>query len=39
MVDRYLALWAVALSLLGLTSFYMFRLLFETFYGHVPRPR
>src|SRR5260221_7789420 len=33
MVDRYLALWAVGLVTAGLTSFYMFRLLFETFYG------
>src|SRR5882762_7203482 len=33
MVDRYLTLWAVGLVTAGLTSFYMFRLLFETFYG------
>ena len=33
MVDRYLALWAVGLITAGLTSFYMFRLLFETFFG------
>jgi NADH-quinone oxidoreductase subunit L len=33
MLDRYLALWAVGLITAGLTSFYMFRLLFETFYG------
>jgi NADH-quinone oxidoreductase subunit L len=33
MVDRYLALWGVGLITAGLTSFYMFRLLFETFYG------
>jgi NADH-quinone oxidoreductase subunit L len=33
MVDRYLALWAVGLITAGLTSFYMFRLLLETFYG------
>jgi NADH-quinone oxidoreductase subunit L len=33
MVDRYLALWAVGLLTAGLTSFYMFRLLFETFFG------
>ncbi len=33
MMDRYLALWAVGLITAGLTSLYMFRLLFETFYG------
>ncbi len=38
MVDRYLALWAVGLVTAGLTSFYMFRLLFETFYGRSRLP-
>jgi NADH-quinone oxidoreductase subunit L len=33
MLDRYLALWAVGIATAGLTAFYMFRLLFETFYG------
>jgi len=33
MMDRYLALWAVGIITAGLTAFYMFRLLFETFYG------
>ncbi|HEV8075006.1 MAG TPA: NADH-quinone oxidoreductase subunit L [Candidatus Acidoferrum sp.] len=33
MVDRYLALWVLGLITAGLTSLYMFRLLFETFYG------
>ncbi len=33
MMDRYVALWAVGLITAGLTAFYMFRLLFETFYG------
>jgi NADH-quinone oxidoreductase subunit L len=33
MLDRYVALWAVAIVIAGLTAFYMFRLLFETFYG------
>jgi NADH-quinone oxidoreductase subunit L len=33
MMDRYLALWSVGVITAGLTSFYMFRLLFETFYG------
>jgi NADH-quinone oxidoreductase subunit L len=33
MMDRYIALWAVGLVTAGLTAFYMFRLLFETFYG------
>jgi len=33
MMDRYLALWAVGLITAGLTAFYMFRLLFEVFYG------
>ena len=33
MLDRYLFLWVVGLLTAGLTAFYMFRLLFETFYG------
>ena len=33
MMDRYFALWAVGLITAGLTAFYMFRLLFEVFYG------
>ena len=33
MLDRYLALWVVGIVLAGLTALYMFRLLFETFYG------
>jgi NADH-quinone oxidoreductase subunit L len=33
MLDRYLAVWAVGLITAGLTAFYMFRLLFEVFYG------
>ena len=33
LLDRYLALWAVGIVTTGLTTFYMFRLLFETFYG------
>lgn len=33
MLDRYLALWVVGIVSAGLTSLYMFRLLFETFYG------
>jgi NADH-quinone oxidoreductase subunit L len=33
MMDRYLALWVVGIVTAGLTAFYMFRLLFETFYG------
>jgi NADH-quinone oxidoreductase subunit L len=33
MGDRYLALWAIGLITAGLTAFYMFRLLFETFFG------
>jgi NADH-quinone oxidoreductase subunit L len=33
MLDRYLALWAVGIVSAGLTAVYMFRLLFETFYG------
>jgi len=32
-VDRYLALWIVGLITAGLTAFYMFRLLFLTFFG------
>ena len=38
MLDRYLALWAVGLVTAGLTSFYMFRLLFKTFYGRSRLP-
>jgi NADH-quinone oxidoreductase subunit L len=38
MLDRYLALWAVGLTTAGLTAFYMFRLLFETFYGRSRLP-
>jgi NADH-quinone oxidoreductase subunit L len=33
MMDQYLALWVVGIVTAGLTAFYMFRLLFETFYG------
>jgi len=33
MLDRYLALWAVGIVSAGLTAVYMFRLLFQTFYG------
>jgi NADH-quinone oxidoreductase subunit L len=33
MLDRYLALWAIGIVTAGLTAFYMFRLLFETFFG------
>ncbi|HKE08294.1 MAG TPA: NADH-quinone oxidoreductase subunit L [Candidatus Acidoferrum sp.] len=33
MMDRYLGLWAVGLVTAALTSFYMFRLLYETFFG------
>jgi len=32
-MDRYLALWVVGIVTAGLTAFYMFRLLLETFYG------
>jgi NADH-quinone oxidoreductase subunit L len=38
MLDRYLALWAVGIVTAGLTAFYMFRLLFETFYGRSRLP-
>jgi NADH-quinone oxidoreductase subunit L len=38
MLDRYLGLWAVGIVTAGLTSFYMFRLLFETFYGRSRLP-
>jgi len=31
--DRYLTLWAVGVITAGLTAFYMFRLLFMTFFG------
>ena len=33
MMDRYLFLWVVGLVTAGLTAFYMYRLLFLTFYG------
>ena len=33
MMDRYLALWFIGLVTAGLTGFYMFRLLFLTFFG------
>jgi len=33
MIDRYLALWIVGVVTAGLTAFYMFRLLFLTFFG------
>jgi NADH-quinone oxidoreductase subunit L len=33
MVDRYLALWFVGVVTAGITAFYMFRLLFLTFFG------
>ena len=33
MMDRYLALWIVGVITAGLTAFYMFRLLFQTFFG------
>jgi len=38
MLDRYFALWAVGIVTAGLTAFYMFRLLFETFYGRSRLP-
>ncbi|HET6932663.1 MAG TPA: NADH-quinone oxidoreductase subunit L, partial [Candidatus Acidoferrum sp.] len=38
MMDRYLGLWAVGIVTAGLTAFYMFRLLFETFYGRSRVP-
>ena len=38
MLDRYLALWSVGIVTAGLTAFYMFRLLFETFYGRSRLP-
>jgi NADH-quinone oxidoreductase subunit L len=38
MLDRYLALWGVGIVTAGLTAFYMFRLLFETFYGRSRLP-
>jgi NADH-quinone oxidoreductase subunit L len=38
MLDRYLALWAIGIVTAGLTAFYMFRLLFETFYGRSRLP-
>jgi len=37
-LDRYLALWAVGIVTAGLTAFYMFRLLFETFCGRSRLP-
>jgi NADH-quinone oxidoreductase subunit L len=33
MIDRYLALWIVGVITAGITAFYMFRLLFQTFFG------
>ena len=33
MIDRYLALWIVGVITAGMTAFYMFRLLFLTFFG------
>jgi NADH-quinone oxidoreductase subunit L len=33
MIDRYLALWTVGVITAGITAFYMFRLLFLTFFG------
>ena len=33
MMDRYLFLWAVGLITAGMTAYYMFRLLFLTFFG------
>jgi NADH-quinone oxidoreductase subunit L len=33
MMDRYLALWLVGLITAGMTAYYMFRLLFLTFFG------
>jgi NADH-quinone oxidoreductase subunit L len=33
MIDRYLALWIVGVITAGITAFYMFRLLFLTFFG------
>jgi NADH-quinone oxidoreductase subunit L len=38
MLDRYLGLWAVGIVTAGLTAFYMFRLLFEIFYGRSRLP-
>jgi NADH-quinone oxidoreductase subunit L len=38
MLDRYLVLWAVGLITASLTALYMFRLLFETFYGRSRLP-
>jgi NADH-quinone oxidoreductase subunit L len=38
MLDRYLLLWAVGLLTAGMTALYMFRLLFETFYGRSRIP-
>ena len=38
MLDRYLALWAVGIVTTGLTALYMFRLLFEIFYGRSRLP-
>jgi NADH-quinone oxidoreductase subunit L len=37
-VDRYLGLWIVGLFTAGLTAFYMFRLLFMTFFGYARVP-
>jgi NADH-quinone oxidoreductase subunit L len=33
MMDRYLFLWAIGLITAGMTAYYMFRLLFLTFFG------
>jgi NADH-quinone oxidoreductase subunit L len=38
MLDRYLALWIVGVITAALTAFYMFRLLFLTFFGHSRLP-
>jgi NADH-quinone oxidoreductase subunit L len=38
MLDRYLALWTVGLVTAGLTALYMFRVLFEMFYGRSRLP-
>jgi NADH-quinone oxidoreductase subunit L len=37
-IDRYLFLWIVALITTGLTSFYMFRMLFLAFFGRSRVP-
>jgi NADH-quinone oxidoreductase subunit L len=38
MLDRYFALWLIGIVTAGLTAFYMFRLLFEVFYGRSRLP-